>query len=69
MSKDAEAVWRGWLKRGTEPETVIGELTDHWGWTITLVGKRDAAAGGYALEGRLGEVPAALRVPAIDDEK
>jgi len=61
------AIWTGWLKRGETPDTVTGQLTDSWGWVVTLTGARDPE-GGYRLEGRLGPAPEALRIPIIDGE-
>lgn len=57
--------WTGTLSKGTEPNTVTGQLTDAWGWSVTLHGERQAD-GSYRLVGTLGEAPACLRVLAID---
>jgi len=34
---------------------------------VSVTGTQDKAAGGYTLEGRLGDPPAALRIPIVDD--
>lgn len=46
-----------------------GWISDQWGWEIALTAEVDRVTGDWVLEGQLGEPPAALRVPAIDDEK
>lgn len=46
-----------------------GWIADQWGWEIALMGEVDRVTGDWVLEGQLGEPPASLRVPAIDDEK
>lgn len=61
-------LYRGYIRRGIEGETIVGELVDQWGWRIELFGTR-AADGSYTLTGRLGEVPDAFRIPAIDGEE
>ena len=48
--------------------TIIGRLVDQFGWEIVITGQRDPDAGGYVLQGRVGEPPASLRIPAIDGE-
>ncbi len=63
---DPATIWTGWLKRGELPGTVVGQLVDHWGWVVTLAGAVDKEGGGYSLQGRLGPVPATLRIEAID---
>jgi len=63
---ESAPVWKGWLKRGETPDTVTGQLTDSWGWVVTLTGTR-SPEGGYVLEGRLGPAPEALRIPIIDE--
>ena len=63
---DPATIWTGWIKRGELPGTIVGELVDHWGWVVTLAGAVDKEGGGYSLQGRLGAVPATLRVEAID---
>ena len=67
MTERNTTKYTGWLKRGADPDTIVGEIKDAWGWVIRLTGKRDPA-GGYVLEGELGEAPKALRVAAIDGE-
>lgn len=58
-------LYRGTLRRGEQDGTIVGTLKDTWGWTIGLFGTRNND-GSYTLTGRLGEVPAAFRVEAID---
>jgi len=60
--------WTGRLDRGADG-TVAFTLTDAWGWSITGTGVRDPERGGYLLTATTGEVPKALRVPAIDDNE
>ena len=64
---DPTMIWTGWIKRGELPGTIVGELVDHWGWTVTLAGALDQEGGGYSLQGRLGKPPESLLVEAIDD--
>ncbi len=64
---DPATIWTGWIKRGELPGTIVGELRDSWGWTVTLAGALDQEGGGYSLQGRLGKAPDSLRVDAIDD--
>ncbi len=64
---DPTMIWTGWLKRGELPGTVVGELLDNWQWPIAITGYLDKEGGGYVLQGRLGKVPATLRVEAIDE--
>jgi len=64
---DPATVWTGWIKKGELPGTIVGQLVDSWGWTVTLAGAVDPEGGGYQLQGRLGPVPATLRVEAIDE--
>lgn len=45
-----------------------GWLVDEWNWRLALVGEVDRVTGDWVLTGQLGEPPAALRVPAIDDK-
>ena len=66
MSEDKPVIWTGHLARGEAPGTVNGEHTDEWGWTVFITGAL-RPEGGYRLEGRLGPVPEALRVPIVDD--
>ncbi len=49
--------------------TIVGYLKDAFGWEIVITGERDPDNGGYKISGRLGETPAAYRIPAIDGEK
>ncbi len=60
-----DAVWTGELRKGDMPGTVVGQMSDKWGWVVTLHGTLQPG-GGYAITGTLGEPPACLRVPAID---
>lgn len=62
-----DARYTGHLKRGTEPNTVVGQICDSFGWIISLTGERQAD-GTYALTGTLGPVPEALRIPILDDD-
>lgn len=64
---DKPPVYAGHLKRGPTPDTIVGVLTDQWGWEIHLEGVRNPAGGGYTLMGRLGaHIPPTLRQPVID---
>lgn len=64
----AATLYTGTLRRGEHPGSIVGELVDSWGWRIELYGVR-SPEGGYVLSGKLGgEVPDAVRVPAIDGE-
>ena len=65
--EDKRAKWTGWLKRGDEAGTVVGELKDSWGWPIEITGRLDKDAGGYVLEGRTGTIPESMAVPIVDD--
>lgn len=67
MSEDKAIIWTGWLKRGEQAGTVVGELKDTWGWPIEIKGTLDKENGGYVLTGTTGTVPDALRVPIVDD--
>jgi hypothetical protein len=58
--------YTGELRRGTEPNTVVGSITDSWGWVIELRGTLNPVTRGYVLEGRLGATPPALHIAAID---
>ena len=63
------ARYAGFLRRSNDGNGIVGEIRDPWGWCITLTGmpgERDGARG-YVLTGTLGEPPAALRIPLIDD--
>jgi len=59
MSDEAPQ-WSGAITRDADgrPQCV---LSDRWGWTIGLDIQRDR------IDGYLGPVPEALRVPLIDD--
>ena len=60
-------VWTGELHKGSEPNTIEGELIDAWGWRVELRGVRQAG-GRYALTGTLGgQVPRTLQQP-VDTE-
>lgn len=61
-----DAVYTGQLKKGDVEGTIVGVIKDSWGWEIHLIGTRDPS-GGYSLSGRLGPVPATLRIGLIDD--
>jgi hypothetical protein len=58
--------YTGTLSKGTEPNTVVGEIRDQFGWVIELRGTLDPATREYRLEGRLGPTPAALHIDTID---
>lgn len=61
------AEFTGWIRR--EGPNVIGEIADEWGWKIQLLGvpgKHDGVPS-FIITGTLGEPPAWLRIPAIDD--
>jgi hypothetical protein len=64
---DPATIWTGWIRKGELPGTIVGELVDHWGWTVALAGTLDKEGGGYVLQGRLGKVPDNLHIEAIDD--
>ena len=66
MSDERRVIWQGHLDRGEEAGTVTGWIQDTWGWRIHITGTRDPA-GGYVLEATVGEPPASLRVPIVDD--
>jgi hypothetical protein len=51
--------YTGTLRRGTDRDTIVGEIRDTCGWAIQLTGTRQAD-GTYAIVGVLGELPAAL---------
>lgn len=61
-----EPIYTGRLTR-TQDGAISGFLVDAWGWKINFTATKDAE--GYALTGRLGEVPDAQRLPAIDGIK
>ena len=63
-----DPIYRGSIKKGTEPNTIVGAITDAWGWSVFLKGTRQDD-GSYLIEGTLGEVPDALKLPLLDDEK
>jgi hypothetical protein len=63
---DSAIVYRGTLTKGAEPNTVVGRLTDSWGWTIELRGTLDLVTRAYRLTGTLGPTPAALHIATID---
>jgi len=65
MSDDGVA-WTGRIDRCADG-SLVGELTDVFGFRLILTGKRDVEAGGYTLEARADEAPAGYRVAAIDD--
>lgn len=58
--------WTGTLRRGTEPDTIVGILTDTFGFTIAITGTRTAE--GYTLVGVPGSTPEAYSLPGDDDE-
>jgi hypothetical protein len=58
--------YRGTLSKGDAPNTVVGSITDSWGWVIELRGTLDPATRAYVLTGTLGPTPAALHIVAID---
>ena len=64
MSDDGVA-WTGRIDRCADG-SLVGELTDIFGFRLVLTGKRDPEQGGYVLEART-EVPGAYRISAIDD--
>lgn len=66
-AKDERAViWKGWLKAGPTKGTIVGELRDQWDWAIEITGTLQDDRS-YKLEGKVGRVPDALRIGAIDD--
>jgi hypothetical protein len=58
--------YTGELTKGTEPNTVVGEIRDQFGWPIILTGVLDPATRAYVLTGTLGPTPAALHIATID---
>jgi hypothetical protein len=58
--------YTGELRRGTEPNTVVGEIRDQFGWPIILTGVLDPATRAYVLTGTLGPTPPSLHIAAID---
>jgi hypothetical protein len=58
--------YTGTLAKGTEPGTVVGSITDSWGWVIELRGVLDPETRAYVLTGTLGPTPAALHIATID---
>lgn len=65
--RDTKPQYTGRLDRAIDM-TIVGVLRDAFGWEIIITGHRDIENGGYILEGRLGETPAALRIPLLDDK-
>lgn len=63
----SDEVWKGELRKGSDPGTVVGTLTDRFGWTVSLHGTLQPG-GGYSLTATLGDPPESLRVTAIDGE-
>ena len=53
----ARAVWKGELRGGEQPNTVVGHLVDTGGWRIELAGTLNADGNFYELVGTLGEPP------------
>lgn len=58
--------YKGELRKGDAPGTVVGVLLDKFQWKIHLHGTRNPD-GSYTLTGTLGETPPALRIPMLDD--
>jgi hypothetical protein len=58
--------YTGHLRRGSDPDTVVGVIQDEWGWKITLVGTRHPS-GGYILAGTLGDTPKFQRIAALGE--
>jgi hypothetical protein len=58
--------YTGELRRGDAPNTVVGSITDSWGWRIELRGTLGPATRAYVLTGTLGPVPPALHIATID---
>jgi hypothetical protein len=58
--------YTGELRRGTEPNTVVGRLVDSFGWVIELRGVMDPETRAYVLTGVLGPTPPSLHIEAID---
>lgn len=61
-----DAIWHGALRRGQDG-TVVGHLTDRWGWRVEITGVFNEGAREYELTGMLAEPPATLRVAALDE--
>jgi|KBSSwiS6_1023812.scaffolds.fasta_scaffold61265_2 hypothetical protein len=59
--------WTGRLRRGAQPGTITGELIDAWGWVIHINATFDGPSREYVVEGRTGDVPPGLRIPAVDE--
>jgi len=65
---DEPPAWTGRIDRCVDG-SLVGELTDVFGFRLILTGKRDIEQGGYVLTARAGEAPAGYRVAAIDDNQ
>ena len=61
-----DTIWHGALRRGPGG-TLVGELTDRWGWRVEITGVFNEQLREYELTGVLGDPPTALRVAAIDE--
>jgi len=67
MSDEAPE-WTGRIDRCPDG-TLLGKITDCFGFELILTGVRDPDEGGYVLTARAGEVPTGYRVAAIDDNQ
>ena len=67
MSDDVPA-WTGRIDRCVDG-SLLGKITDCFGFELILTGIRDVENGGYVLTARAGEAPAGYRVAAIDDNQ
>jgi hypothetical protein len=56
------------MRKGEQPNTIVGELVDQWGWRVELSGTLNPQTRTYALVGALSEPPEKLRIVAIDGE-
>jgi len=59
--------WTGRIRKGDAAGTITGWMVDEWGWRLEFVATFDEASREYVLRGTTGEVPKALKVPAIDE--
>lgn len=58
--------YTGHLRKNPTTGAIEGEIRDQWGWVISITAT-PSPEGGYVLLGNLGEPPAALRFPVLDD--
>jgi len=63
------ARYTGFIHKAADGGGIEGVIRDFCGWPIRITGKPGEQDGvrGYLIEGVLGEPPAALRLPIVDD--